>query len=71
MRSSDLEHWELEKDIYDRRDCSPKEVGFQYVDFVIEGDDILFHCRTALNGAHNFHDANYANFDRIRTFRTL
>ncbi|MBO5270114.1 MAG: hypothetical protein J6B77_04970, partial [Clostridia bacterium] len=71
MRSADLEHWELVKDVYDRRDCSPKEVGFQYVDFEIEGNDILLHCRTALNGAHNFHDANYATFDRIKDFRTL
>lgn len=71
MKSEDLLHWELVKDILDRRDASPKEVGFQYVDFEIEGDDILYFCRTAMNKAHNFHDANYEIFDRIEDFRNL
>ena len=71
MRSADLENWELVKDILDRRDADPKDVGFQYVDFEIEGDDILFHCRTAVNKARNFHDANYSTFHYIRNFRDL
>ena len=71
MRSSDLAHWETVKDLYDYRDHSVETVGFQYVDFEFEGDDIIYLCRTALNGAHNYHDANYSTFHRIKGFRTL
>ena len=69
VKSSDLENWETVIDIFDRRDALAKDVGFQYVTFYFEGDDILFHCRTAINGARNFHDANYSTFHRIKDFR--
>ena len=46
-------------------------VGFQYVDFAIEGEDLLFLCRTALNGANSFHDSNYSTFHRIKNFREI
>ncbi len=36
-----------------------------------EGDDIIYLCRTALNGAHNFHDSNYSTFHRIKNFRNI
>jgi len=43
------------------------------VDWVFEGDDIIFVSRTAfdddLTGAHNAHDANYLTFHRIQDFR--
>lgn len=71
MRSRDLYRWEIVHDVIDRRDKNPQEEGFQYVEFEIEGDDILYLCRTAINGAHNYHDANYTVFDRIRNFRNL
>ena len=71
MRSKDMVHFEVVTDIYDRRDADPSKVGFQYVDFFFEGEDILFLCRTALNGAINHHDANYSTFDRIKNFRSL
>jgi len=29
----------------------------------------LYLCRTAMNGAHSYHDSNYATFHRIRNFR--
>lgn len=70
-RSEDLEDWTLITDLLDRRDCPPKEVGFQYVDFEFDGDDIIYLCRTALNGARNFHDANYSVFHRLQNFRDL
>ena len=69
--SEDLTQWRVAADLLDFRDSDPQQVGFQYVDFEMEGDDILFLCRTALNGAHNFHDANYSTFHRIPQFRTL
>ena len=47
--------------------------GFQYVDWLFEGDDIIAACRTAcddgLGGAHNNHDANFLTFHRITNFR--
>ena len=69
LRSRDLRTWEIAKDLFDYRDHSAETTGFQYVDFRIEGDDILFLCRTALNGAHTYHDSNYSTFHRIRDFR--
>ena len=71
MKSADCEHWTLVCDLIDRRGDDPRQVGFQYVDFFLEGDDLLWLCRTAMNGAHNFHDANYSTFHRLRDFRTL
>ena len=71
MASDDCENWELVCDLIDCRDCDPLEVGFQYMDFFIEGEDILWLCRTAMNGAANFHDANYSTFHRIGNFREL
>lgn len=71
MSSDNLTDWEDVCVLYDYRECDVKKVGFQYVDFEIEGDDIIFLCRTALNNAHSFHDSNYSTFDRIRNFRSL
>jgi hypothetical protein len=49
--------------------------GFQYVDWLIDGDDIIAACRAAyddgMGGAHNYHDANYLTFHRIANFRRL
>jgi len=52
-----------------------KKHGFQYVDWLIEGDDIIAACRTAyddgLGGARNNHDANFLTFHRFAGFRHL
>lgn len=69
MKSADCENWELACDLLDFRKEDPAKVGFQYVDFFIEGQDILWLCRSAMNGAVNFHDANYSTFHRLRDFR--
>lgn len=49
--------------------------GFQYVDWLFEGDDIITACRTAYDdeqtGARNNHDANFLTFHRLRNFREL
>jgi hypothetical protein len=71
VSSPDLDDWSLVCDLIDRTDSDPKLVGFQYVDFIIEGSDILYQCRTAMNGANNFHDANYATFHRVKDFRDI
>lgn len=66
MVSEDAEHWEVERDVIDMRNADPQMIGFQYVDFFFEGDEILYLCRTAMNGAANYHDANYSTFGRIK-----
>ena len=71
MCSPDAEHWSLVCDLLDFRDTDPEKIGFQYVDFFIEGDDLLWLCRTAINGAQNFHNANYSTFHRILDFKNI
>ena len=64
--SEDCDRWEIVQNIMDMRDADPNKVGFQYTDFIIEDDKILFLCRTAMNGAENFHNSNYIIFDKIQ-----
>ena len=71
MVSKDLEKWDVACDLIDRRHDDPKTTGFQYVDWMIEGDDLLYLCRTAINQPHNYHDANYQTFHRVRNFRDM
>lgn len=71
VKSRDLETWETVCDLLDFRDEDPRQVGFQYVDFFFEGDDLLWLCRTAVNGAGNFHDANCQTFHRTENIREL
>lgn len=61
--------WRVAKVLLDYREDDPAMVGFQYISFIFDGDDILFQSRTALNGARNFHDANYSTFHIIKNFR--
>jgi hypothetical protein len=48
--------------------------AFQYVDWLIDGDDLIAACRTAFDdeqgGAHSAHDANFLTFHRIANFRS-
>jgi len=71
MTSKDLVKWELKKDLIDKRNEDSQKVGFQYIDFEFVGNDIVFLSRTAMNNAHNFHDANYSTFHRIENFRNI
>lgn len=71
MSSDDMENWDLVCDLIDKRDEDMEKVGFQYCDFEFDGEDIIFLCRTALNGAHSFHDANYSTFHRVKNFRDM
>jgi len=67
--SDDLDHWTLVRDILrDDRLFAPQYTGFQYVDWLFDGDDIIVASRTAFNGAHNFHDANHLTFHRVKDF---
>lgn len=71
VASDDLTNWNLVCDLIDRTNEDPAMVGFQYIDFEIEGDDIIYLSRTAMNKAKNYHDANYSTFHRINKFRDL
>ena len=71
MCSEDLENWEVMCDLIDYRHEDVKTHGFQYVDFLIEGEDIIFLCRTAMNHANSHHDSNYTTFHRIKNFRNI
>lgn len=50
---------------------SVAQVGFQYVDWQFDGDDIIYVVRAACRGAHSFHDANTLAFARVEDFREL
>jgi len=74
--SQDLWHWErravlLWKPEPPDRVGKDSRIGFQYVDWMIEGEDLLFVSRTAYRGAHNFHDANYITFHKLQNFRKM
>ena len=69
--SRDLRRWHIVSELLAHPD--PAKHAFQYVDWVIDGDDIIYLSRTAYDddqgGAHRAHDANYTTFHRIPRFR--
>lgn len=71
MSSADLKNWRLHKTVLSHPDV--EKHGFQYVDWMFEGRDIIFLSRTAFDdadgGANNYHDANYLTFHRLKNFR--
>ena len=68
-----LIHWEMRCILLHHPDVGHH--GFQYPDWVFDGDDLLAAIRTAyddgLGGAHNAHDANCLTFHRFARFRDL
>lgn len=71
--STDLINWKINKILLFHPDV--KKHGFQYVDWQFDGRDIIYACRTAYDdqngGAHNYHDANYLTFHRIRNYSKM
>jgi hypothetical protein len=71
--SSDLLNWEVRCILLHHPDVAKH--GFQYVDWLFDGEDIIAACRTAFDdgqgGAHNHHDANFLTFHRFANFRRL
>lgn len=69
--SPDLRHWTVRCVLLHHPDAARH--GFQYVDWLFDGDDLIAACRTAyddgLGGAHNYHDANFLTFHRFKNFR--
>ena len=68
--SANLINWQINSVILYSPDINH---GFQYVDWIFDGNDIIATSRTAykdkLTGPHSFHDANYLTFHRIKKFR--
>ena len=71
ISSTNLRKWEIESTILYHP--QPKTHAFQYIDWQIDGTDMIFVSRTAyddgVGGAHNAHDSNYITFHRIENFR--
>lgn len=69
--SKDAVHWNIAMEImdYSLADSNGDKIGVQYPDALIDGDDLVWVQRTAINGSLNFHDSNYITFHRIRNFR--
>jgi len=73
VSSPDLRRWTTHTVLLHHPDVANH--GFQYVEWLFEGDALIAACRTAfddgLGGAHNNHDANFLTFHRWANFRNL
>ena len=72
VSSADLRNWIVEDTVLFHPDTVNH--AWQYIDWLFEGDDIVFVSRTAYDdglggSAHNAHDANFMTFHRIVNFR--
>ncbi len=71
--STDLRTWTVRCILLHHPDTARH--GFQYPDWLFDGDDLIALVRTAhddgVGGAHNAHDANFLTFHRIANFRRL
>lgn len=71
--SENLQQWHRAKVVLHHPDHLKH--GFQYIDWLIDGEDIVFVSRTSYDdetgGAHNNHDANYLTFHRIKNYREI
>ncbi len=70
--SKDLKTWEMDYKILRWNEGYPTKTwdvfGFQYADWVFDGNDIVAVSRTSWYGAR-YHDANMMTFHRIENFR--
>lgn len=74
--SDDLVNWRLCKTILVDRSfmndyISITRHAFQYVDWIVDGDDIIFTVREAMGDSENYHNANYLTFYRLSDYREL
>jgi hypothetical protein len=73
IASTDLRAWEVRCNVLHHPDRARH--GFQYADWLFDGDDLIAVVRTAYDdasgGAPNQHDANFLTFHRIPRFREL
>ena len=74
--SPDLRNWTehtvvLHDDTGFNMDDSVRYTGFHYVDWQIDGDNLILAVRTAYRGANSYHNANRISFKKIEDFRSL
>lgn len=73
LYSDELRTWETRCILLHHPDVARH--GFQYVDWLFDGKDLIAACRTAWDdaegGARNNHDANFLTFHRWEGFRSL
>ncbi|MBL8117001.1 MAG: exo-alpha-sialidase [Anaerolineae bacterium] len=74
--SDDLWNWRIVKPLLKSTAGLTTEdairlTGYQYTDWHIDGDDIIFVVRVADRGANNFHDANEVIYCVLPNFRSL
>ncbi len=71
IQSKDAIHWDFVRDVVDGSgyDDAAEKIGVQYPDVLINGSDLLWVQRTAMNNATNYHDSNYITFHRLHDFR--
>jgi len=73
MCSADLRRWTMRCIVLYHPD--PQKHGFQYVDWLFEGDDMIVVSRTAFvkgpDEPPRQHDANHLTFHRLKDFRQL
>ena len=69
VSSPDLEHWTVKSILL--RHSDSRHHAWQYLDWLFDGNDLIAVSRTAWDGSHSFHDANYLTFHRIANFRRL
>ncbi len=71
MSSEDLLHWHIHEIVLQHPDVLHS--GFHYVDWLVDGDDMIVASRTAYfdgkEKANNNHDTNFLTFHRIENFR--
>mgnify|MGYP006281870099 FL=1 len=67
ISSADLRQWDVESVVLRHPDSNYH--AWQYVDWLFEADDMIFVSRTAWDGSHKAHDANYLTFHRLLDFR--
>lgn len=71
ISSPNLIDWKIEHTLYHHDDV--KNHGFQYVDWLIDGEDLIYLSRTAWDdaygGADSAHNANYLTFHRLENYK--
>ncbi len=71
LHSTDAREWSIQSVVLYHPDSACH--GFQYTDWLFDGDDIVVVSRTSWDdehgGAHNQHDANFLTFHRIGDYK--
>jgi hypothetical protein len=71
VSSADCRNWRVEKVLFQNPET--KKHGYQYVDWLFEGDDLIAVIRVAhdddFGGANSYHNSNYITFLRVKNFR--